>query len=282
VSEPDVVTLRSVAVRVAGEAADLVARMRADGDDGVAEGVAEVDTKSSETDAVTAADRASERLIRALLARQRPGEPVLGEELGSDGAAGASDGVSWVVDPIDGTVNYLYGLPWYAVSVAAVHAGRPVAAGVVEPSSGRVWSAALGHGATLDGRRLRVSGERRLDLALVGTGFAYSRERRVWQARLVGELVARTRDVRRGGSAVLELCGVAAGWLDGFVEHGLSPWDWSGASLIATEAGAVLRVPTADGSDPDGMGADVTVAAAPGIARELHELIRGVVSGPPG
>lgn len=269
------VTLRSVAVRVAGEAAALVAGLRADG----VAGVGRVDTKSSETDAVTAADRASERLIRELLGRLRPGEPVLGEELGSDSASGgASGGVSWVVDPIDGTVNYLYGLPWYAVSVAAVHEGRPVAAGVVEPSSGRVWSAALGHGATLDGRPLRVSDQHRLELALVGTGFAYSRERRVWQARLVGELVARTRDVRRGGSAVLELCGVAAGWLDGFVEHGLSPWDWSGASLIATEAGAVLRVPTADGSDPDGMGADVTVAATPGIARELHALIRDVVS----
>jgi myo-inositol-1(or 4)-monophosphatase len=133
-------------------------------------------------------------------------------------------------------------------------------------------------GATLDSRPLRVSSANRLSLALVGTGFSYSVQRRVWQSRLAAELIQRTRDVRRGGSAVLDLCSVAAGWLDGFVEHGLSPWDWAGGSLIAAEAGALLRVPTADGSDPDGLGADATVAAAPGIAAALHDLVRGVVA----
>lgn len=270
-SETELAALRSVAVRVAGEAAALVAALRADGVDSLS-------AKSSETDAVTAADRASERLLRERLTQLRPGEEVLGEEEGGAGIDAASDRVSWVVDPIDGTVNYLYGLPWYAVSVAAVQHGRTVAAGVVEPATGRVWSAAAGLGASLDGRPLRVSSATRLDLALVGTGFSYIRQRRVWQARLAGELVAQARDVRRGGSSVLELCAVAAGWLDGYVEHDLSPWDWAGASLIAAEAGAVVRVPTADGTDPDGLGADVTVAAAPGIAAQLHDLVRAVVS----
>lgn len=262
----DLELLRTVAVDVACEAAELVAGMR----------VTDVHTKSSETDVVTAADHAAERLIKDRLAARRPGEPVLGEEEGT--AAAVAGRVCWVVDPIDGTVNYLYGLPWYAVSVAARWHGESVAAAVVEPVPGRVWSAARGMGATLDSRALRVSGANRLPLALIGTGFSYSAQRRVWQSRLATELIQRTRDVRRAGSAVLDLCSVAAGWLDGFVEHGLSPWDWAGGSLIATEAGALLRVPTADGSDPDGLGADATVAAAPGIAAALHELVRGVVA----
>jgi len=264
----DLEELRSVAVSVAADAAALVVRVRS-------AAVTDVDTKSSETDVVTAADRASERFIRARLAELRPGEPVFGEE---EGGVGPGDRLSWVVDPIDGTVNYLYGLPWYAVSVAAWWRGESVAAGVVEPVSGRVWSAARGMGATLDSRPLRVSSADRLAVALIGTGFSYSATRRAWQARLATELVTRARDVRRCGSAVLDLCSVAAGWLDGFVEHGLSPWDWAGGSLIAAEAGALLRVPTADGSDPDGLGADVTIAAAPGIAAALHDLVRGVVS----
>jgi myo-inositol-1(or 4)-monophosphatase len=274
VPDIDLELLRSVAIDVAAEAAELVAGMR----------VSDVDTKSSETDVVTAADRAAERLIKDRLAMRRPGEPVLGEESGEESGAesgaeaGATGEVCWVVDPIDGTVNYLYGLPWYAVSVAARWHGEPVAAAVVEPVPGRVWSAARGMGATLDSRPLRVSSANRLSLALVGTGFSYSVQRRVWQSRLAAELIQRTRDVRRGGSAVLDLCSVAAGWLDGFVEHGLSPWDWAGGSLIAAEAGALLRVPTADGSDPDGLGADATVAAAPGIAAALHDLVRGVVA----
>jgi myo-inositol-1(or 4)-monophosphatase len=264
----DLAELRSVAQVVAMDAAELVARMRATA-------VTDVDTKSTETDVVTAADRAAERLIRGRLAELRPGEPVLGEE---EGGAGPAAGVCWVVDPIDGTVNYLYGLPWYAVSVAAQWRGRPVAAAVVEPETGRVWSAASGMGATLGSRPLRVTGADRLALALIGTGFSYSVQRRAWQSRLAAELVTAARDLRRGGSAVLDLCSVAAGWLDGFVEHGLSPWDWAGGALIAAEAGAVLRVPTADGSDPDGLGADATVAAAPGIAAALHDLVRGVMA----
>jgi myo-inositol-1(or 4)-monophosphatase len=269
VPELDLNELRSVAVRLAGEAAALVADLRATA-------VTDVATKSSETDVVTAADRASEQLIRDRLAVLRPGEPMLGEEEG--GTAGNDDGLRWVVDPIDGTVNYLYGLPWYCVSVAAVFRGATVAAGVVEPASGRIWSAARGMGATLGDLPLRVSGTSRLEMALIGTGFSYVAGRRAWQTRLAAELISRGRDVRRCGASVLDMCSVAAGWMDAFVEHGLNPWDWAGGSLIAAEAGAVLRLPTADGSDPDGMGADVTVAATPGVADALCEVVRSVVA----
>lgn len=270
----ELVRLRAVAVAVAGEAAELVAQMRT-------EAVAHVHTKTTETDVVTAADHAAERLIRTRLARLRPGEPVFGEE---EGGVQHLDGVCWVVDPIDGTVNYLYGLPWYAVSVAAQLHGESVAAGIVEPSSGRVWSAARGMGATMGGqaqrswRPLRVSRADRLALALIGTGFSYSAARRAWQSRLAGELASNARDLRRGGSAVLDLCAVAAGWLDGYVEHGLAPWDWAGGALVAAEAGAVLRLPSADGADPDGLGADATVAAAPGVADALCAVVRSAVA----
>lgn len=268
----DLAQFRSVALEVADEAAALVAEMRSSA-------VTDVDTKSSETDVVTAADRAAERLIRERLAELRPGEPVLGEEEGWDTDDAAAGGVCWVVDPIDGTVNYLYGLPWYAVSVAAVVDWEPVAAAVVEPVSGRRWTAARGMGAELDSVPLRVTATTRLELALIGTGFAYSAGQRVWQANLAAELIGRARDVRRCGSAVLDLCSVAAGWLDGYVEHGLQPWDWAGGALIAAEAGAVLRLPTVDGSDPDGLGDDITIAAAPGVAGALWALAREVIAG---
>lgn len=266
----DLAQLRSVALLVAVETAELVERIRV-------KAVRDIDTKSTETDVVTAGDRAAERLIRDRLARLRPGEPVLGEEEGWGGSGAVTGGVTWVVDPIDGTVNYLYGLPWYAVSVAAVVDWEPQAAAVVEPSSGRQWTAARGMGSQLGSTPLRVTGTTSLDLALIGTGFSYSAQRRAWQARLATELVGRTRDVRRGGSSALDLCAVAAGWLDGYVEHGLNPWDWAGGALIAAEAGAVLRLPRPDGSDPDGLGVDFTLAAAPGIAGALTKLVRDVV-----
>ncbi|WP_234995657.1 inositol monophosphatase family protein [Streptoalloteichus hindustanus] len=263
--------LRAVAVRVAAEAAELVRRVRETA-------VTEVDTKSSETDVVTAGDRAAERLIRARLAELRPGEPVLGEEEGEGGGptdgptadADADDGVRWVVDPIDGTVNYLYGYPWYAVSVAARRGGVSVAGAVVEPATGRVWSAARGHGAWCDDARLRVSAATRLDLSLVATGFAYAAERRSRQAGVVDGLLGRVRDIRRSGSAALDLCGVAAGWLDAYFEHGLKPWDWAAGALVAEEAGALLRLP---GTPGDELG-DLTLAVTPGIADDLLAVLR--------
>ncbi|MEU6127937.1 inositol monophosphatase family protein [Saccharopolyspora sp. NPDC047091] len=259
-------TLRAVATQVAGEAAELARTIR---DESVTGGA--VRTKSTETDVVTEADRAAERLVRNRLAELRPGESVLGEE---EGGAGALDGLRWVVDPIDGTVNYLYGYPWYAVSLAAQVDGRSVAGAVVEPVSGRVWSAAEGGGAFCDGERLRASGADRLDLALVGTGFAYEVERRRGQAAATGRLLGRVRDIRRSGAASLDLCAVAAGWLDAYYEVGLKRWDWAAGALIAQEAGALLRLPAAGSTD--GLGDETMVCAAPGVADRLTAALRDV------
>ncbi|MFD0919835.1 inositol monophosphatase family protein [Saccharopolyspora rosea] len=256
-------TLREISVQVAQEAGDLARTVR---DEAITDG--SVDTKSTETDVVTAGDRAVERLVRERLAELRPGESVLGEE---EGGEGALDGLRWVVDPIDGTVNYLYGYPWYAVSLAAQVDGRSVAGAVVEPVSGRVWSAAAGRGAHVDGRRLRASGSDRLDLALVGTGFAYDVRRRTAQARVVGQLLGEVRDIRRSGAASLDLCAVAAGWLDGYFEVGLNRWDWAAGALIAAEAGAALRLPQRESDD--GLGDGMIVCAAPGIAKDLGDAL---------
>jgi len=262
--EREATALREVAMRIAREAGDLARTVR---DEAVTDGA--VDTKSTETDVVTAGDRAVERLIRQRLAELRPGEPVLGEEEGGEGSK--LEGLRWVVDPIDGTVNYLYGYPWYAVSIAAQLDGRSIAGAVVEPATGRIWSAALGHGAFLGDKQLRVSGADRLDLALVATGFGYDRQRRIEQARVVNQLIGEVRDIRRFGVASLDLCAVAAGWLDGYYEVGLHRWDWAAGALIAAEAGAEVRVP-AQGS-ADGLGDGMIVCASPGIAKELTEAL---------
>lgn len=262
-SRPSV--LKDLAVRVAREAADLVNQARAAMLTGES---VRVDTKSTDTDVVTAVDRASERLIRERFAQLRPGEEILGEEEG--GAAG--DGVTWVVDPIDGTVNFLYGLPGFAVSIGAQIDGVSVAGAVVEPVSGRCWTAARGEGAFLGGQRLRVSSPQRLDLTLVGTGFAYDAERRARQAKVTAELLTRVRDIRRLGAASLDLCAVAAGWLDGYVEHGLKRWDWAAGALIAEEAGAVVSLPGEDLA----LGGDATFAASPAIAAPLHDALVSV------
>ncbi|MDN5918621.1 MAG: inositol monophosphatase [Pseudonocardia sp.] len=262
--------LRAVAEQVAVEAAahlrELPAPRTGPG------GGTDVATKSSPTDVVTASDASVERFVRERLAALRPGEPVYGEE-----GAGEAETARWVVDPIDGTVNYLYGMPWYAISVAAVRDGDTVAGAVVEPVSRRVWTAARGGGATCDGTPLGVTDTDDLSLALIGTGFAYRADRRARQARMVAGMLPEVRDIRRAGSAALDLCAVGAGWLDGYVEHGCHWWDWAAASLIAREAGALLHVaggPDDLGADAAGLGADVSLAAAPGVARALAALAR--------
>jgi myo-inositol-1(or 4)-monophosphatase len=232
-----------------------------------------VATKTSPTDVVTAADTALEALVRDRLAELRPGEPVVGEERGGTAADGT---VTWVVDPIDGTVNFLYGLPWYAVSLAATRDGVSLAGAVAEPSTGRLWSAARGLGATCDGLPLRATDVKDVTMALVGTGFSYLAERRTRQAAFIAGLLPRVRDVRRSGSSALDVCAVAAGWLDAYVEHGTHWWDWAASALIAQEAGVVVRVPGATGhpSPNDGLGADTLLAAAPGVAVDLTALVR--------
>lgn len=252
--------LRAAAVQVATEAAEVVATMRK-------RAVTNTRTKSSRTDVVTVADIEAEKLIRGRLAQLRPEDAVLGEE-GGGSREPIGGQLRWVVDPIDGTVNYLYGLPWYAVSVAVADGAETVAGAVVEPASGRIWSAGAGAGATLNGEPLKVSAAERLDLALISTGFSYLADRRARQGQLAAALLARVRDIRRCGSAALDLCAVAAGWVDGFYEHGINPWDWAAGALIAQEAGAVVRPP-----NPDSGYGDAMLAAAPGIADELRRAL---------
>lgn len=267
----DLRELRRIAELVAGDAAAHLRGLprpwdAANGSDRVG-----VSTKSTPTDVVTASDHAVETLVRERLAALRPGDTVLGEE---HGGSAVGPGVHWVVDPIDGTVNFLYGLPWYAVSVAAVRDGRSLAGAVVEPASRRVWSAGLGLGATCDGTPLRVSGATDVALSLLGTGFSYRAERRSRQIAMIAGLLPHVRDLRRTGSAALDLCGVAAGWVDAYLEHGCSWWDWAAAALIAAEAGAVVRTPGVSGHRPpeDGLGVDALFASTPAIADELSAL----------
>ncbi|MBD0020889.1 inositol monophosphatase [Gordonia pseudamarae] len=234
-----------------------------------------VATKSTPTDPVTLADTESENLIRERLRALRPDDDVLGEERG--GSVEVPDGVRWVVDPIDGTVNYLYGIPAYAVSVAAQIGGESVAGAVVDVAGGVTYSAARGHGAYAWGSGDRSASERLscarvtdLGLALVASGFAYDRGRRRAQGELVGKLLPHIRDIRRVGAAALDLCMVASGRVDAHFEHGLSPWDWAAGGLIAAEAGAVVRLPAADSRAADG---EPTIAAAPGIAEDFLGLV---------
>lgn len=254
--------LTSVAESVAVEAADLVREAR---ESMLAGRSVAVDTKTSNTDVVTAVDRDCERFIRSRLAELRPGEPVLGEEEG--GVSGS--GVTWVVDPIDGTVNFLYGFPWFAVSIAAQVEGVSVAGAVVEPVSGRRWTATRGQGAWLDGRPLSVAEPAHLDVTMLTTGFAYKSKRRARQAELIAALLGHVRDIRRPGSAALDLCAVATGWTDAYFEHGLQRWDWAAGALVAAEAGAWVSLP---GEAPE-LGADAILAAAPSIVEPLRAAL---------
>lgn len=213
------------------------------------------DTKSSPTDLVTAMDWAAEQLVLNGLRRERPDDGVLAEESGSREGSG---GVRWVVDPLDGTVNYYYGIPAYGVSIAAEVDGVVVAGAVYSALREVVYDAVLGGGARVDGATVRCTEVNDLALALVGTGFSYSAELRAAQGRVVGALLPRVRDIRRIGAAALDLCEVGGGHLDAFFEADLKPWDCAAGLLIATEAGARTgMVNTAHGS--------VVVAAGPGV-----------------
>lgn len=221
-----------------------------------------VQRKSTRTDLVSDADRETEALIVDALAAERPEDGLLAEEGASrDGSSGRR----WVVDPLDGTINFLFGIPAWAVSVA-VEDGEGVLAGVVhDPVRGETFSALRGSGAWLGEARLRVTDRDRLDTALVATGFGYDAAQRARQAALLVEVLPRVRDIRRAGAAALDLCSVACGRVDGFYEHGLQPWDSAAGALIAAEAGA--RVESLDGPPPGLM------AAAPGVAEELLALV---------
>ncbi|MGH3310899.1 MAG: inositol monophosphatase family protein [Streptomyces sp.] len=222
-------------------------------------------TKSSTVDVVTEMDLASEKLITGYLAERRPDDGFLGEE-GAE--TEGSSGVRWVIDPLDGTVNYLYGLPGWAVSIAAEYEGETVVGVVEAPPRGETFRAALGHGAFRNAQPLRCRPAPPLDQALVGTGFNYVAERRAAQAEVAGQLIPQVRDIRRSGSAAIDLCDVAAGRMDAFYERGLHAWDLAAGDLIAREAGA--RTGGRPGRGPDG---ELTLAASPGVFEVLQPLL---------
>lgn len=227
--------LRDLAVEVATAAAALVREHAA--------GVEVADTKSSAVDVVTEVDRRSEALLRELILAARPHDSILGEE---EGEVTGTNGVRWIVDPVDGTVNLLYGIPEYAVSVAAEVDGEVVAGAVVAVVQDHVYAAARGHGATKDGVPLGVRGPALEGARLVLTGFGYVPEVRAHQGACVARLLPRVRDIRRAGSCALDLCHLAEGLADAYVEEGPRIWDWAAGQLVLTEAGGRFALMTGD------------------------------------
>jgi myo-inositol-1(or 4)-monophosphatase len=226
----------------------------------------EVGTKSSATDMVTETDRASERLIVDGIRAARPDDGILGEEGTVD--AGTT-GVRWIVDPLDGTTNFLYGVPSFGPSIAVEVDGGVVAAVVSDSVRGEVFEATRGGGARLDGEPVRCSITTDLPTALVATGFGYDPARRARQAEVLLEVLPRVRDVRRFGAAALDLCWVACGRVDAFYERGLAPWDLAAGSLVAAESGAAVG--DLHGGPPSG---DLTMAAAPALFEQLRAVLR--------
>ncbi|MCX4547687.1 inositol monophosphatase [Streptomyces sp. NBC_01387] len=222
-------------------------------------------TKSSPIDVVTEMDIAAEKLITGYLAGLRPDDGFLGEEGAS---SEGTSGIRWVIDPLDGTVNYLYGLPTWSVSIAAEQDGETVVGVVAAPMRGETFHAVRGGGAYLGDRRLRCRPAPPLDQALVSTGFNYVTTVRVHQASVAQQLIPQLRDIRRGGSAAVDLCDVAAGRLDGYYERGLHPWDRAAGDLIAREAGA--KTGGRPGERPTD---DLTVAGSPGVFEPLQALL---------
>jgi myo-inositol-1(or 4)-monophosphatase len=225
-----------------------------------------VETKSSGTDMVSDMDRAAESTIRAVIADRRPHDAILGEE---GGATTGGTGVRWIVDPLDGTTNFLYGFPAWAVSVAAEVDGTVVAGAVFDPVHDELWTATRGGGAQRNGEALPVLGAGPdISTALVATGFSYDRARRGEQGTVVARLLPQVRDIRRAGSAALDLCSVAAGRVDAYFESGTNVWDWAAGALIAAEVGA--WVGGLDGGPPS---RDGLLAAPPRLADALRALV---------
>lgn len=238
----DLDALLALAVDVARDAGDLLlsyAERRSLG----------VETKTSATDPVSEADHAAERLITDRLLSARPDDGMLGEEAADDRAG--TTGLRWVVDPLDGTVNFLYRQPQWCVSIACEDDRGAVVGVVHAPVAGECFTAVRGAGAYLGDGELAVSSPPDLARTLVATGFAYAPEVRADQGPLVADLVTAVRDVRRGGSAALDLAWTAAGRVDGYLEHGLNPWDWAAGRLLVEEAGGVVsEVSTVLGGAP--------------------------------
>ena len=268
--------LLDIAVAAAAAAGRMLTAVRLPGRPEV------VGTKSSPTDVVTEMDRASEEMIIGQIRATRPGDSFLGEERGEEGAAAVSGAglaggasVRWIIDPIDGTVNYLYGLADWAVSIAAEQAGQIVAGVVHVPQRCEFFTAVRGGGAFLrlpgnaaDATRLRCAAGVPLGQALVATGFGYEAARRNVQGQVVAAVLPRVRDIRRGGSCAVDMCSVAAGRVDAYYERGINYWDRAAGGLIAEEAGAQVA-----GLRGKPAGPGLTLAAGPGLFTELHDLL---------
>lgn len=254
---PDPADLLAVATQLAEDAGGLLA-------DAVHHAQT-AETKSSLTDMVTATDRASEKLIVDGIRAARPDDAILGEE---GTVESGTTGVRWVIDPLDGTTNFLYGLPAFAVSIGVEVDGRAEVGVVVDATRGETFTARRGRGAFLGGAPLRCNAATDLATALVGTGFAYDAGRRAHQGAVVAHVLPQVRDIRRVGAAAIDLCWVAAGRLDAFYEKGLQPWDVAAGTLVAAEAGATLG--DLDGGPPSGA---FVLAAAPAIFEPLRSLL---------
>lgn len=255
---PPAAELLQVALELAHEAGTLLSAGRLAGS-------LTVESKSTPTDIVTEMDRAAEAHITAALARLRPDDGMLGEE-GTD--TPGTSGVRWVVDPLDGTVNYLYNLGGWAVSIAAQVEGRSIAGVVYIPSAGETFAATLGGGATCNGRPVHCAAPAEVNRALVATGFGYDPRRRAHQAEVLLRVLPAVRDLRRHGACAVDLCALAAGRVDAYFERGVNPWDFAAGGLIATEAGA--RVAGLRGAAPS---SDFLLAAPSPLFENLEELL---------
>ena len=262
-AEPTPTELADLAEAIATDAAALAAGRRA-------EGVEVADRKSSIVDVVTAADRDVEALVHDRIRAARPDDGFLGEETG---ATPGTTGITWVVDPIDGTVNYLYGSSQYAVSIGVVRGEpdpavwEPIAGVVVAPATGDVYRAVAGSPATLNGVPIAVATPASLAETLVATGFGYTVDRRREQVAVLAGLLGGVRDIRRGGSAALDCCAVGAGVVDAYYERGVNPWDIAAGAVVAASSGAVVRTWQAGGTRS-------FLFAAPSIADQLEALVR--------
>ena len=263
---PETAELLALAERVAKDAGDMLLA----GAQGLR---VDVSTKSSGTDMVSEMDRASEVLIVEGILAARPDDAILGEETGS---RNGTSGVRWVIDPLDGTTNYLYRHPIWSVSVGVEVDGVVVAGVVATPGLQETFTAARGKGAWLNGDAIATSGATDLAEALVGTGFGYLASRRALQAAVLPHLLPEVRDIRRNGVASLDLCWVACGRLDGYFEAGGQPWDVAAGLLIATEAGAV-----ASGLDGGPVAPESVMIATPGVAPALFDLLVGAGAAEP-
>lgn len=252
------------AARAAGDLLLAAQRRRLDGE------ALTVDTKTTHTDPVSEADRSAERAIVQAILAARPDDGIVGEE--DQGDRPGTTGLRWVIDPLDGTVNFLYGIPQWCVSIACEDADGALVGVVHDPSKDETFAAVRGGGARLGDRPLQVTDPVDLGRTLVATGFAYEPAVRRDQGRMAEDLLGVVRDLRRGGAAALDLAWVAAGRIDAYVEHGLAPWDWAAGKLLVTEAGGVVSPTTRSlgGQERDGLVAG---------GRRAHDALKAHLEG---